>query len=106
MVQELLLTFLVLLVITLIIWLVIEIIKDTKQTCSICGFQPNHYHWIYNKNYCDDCFKKIKESSARQNEIDYKILMRIQEERQKTDKEIKLLTVDREWDWLKKKEMD
>lgn len=107
MAQDILLTFLVLFVITLIIWFVRVIIKDTKQTCSICGFQPNNgYYWIKNKRYCDTCFKKFNESSARQKEIDYLILMRLREERQRTDKEIKLLTVNREWDWLKKKEMD
>lgn len=90
-----------------LIYSLYQLLKHDKSECSICGFQPsNGYYWIKNKRYCDDCFKKFNESSARQKEIDYKILMRIQEERQRKDKEIKLLTVNREWDWLKKKEMD
>jgi len=79
-------------------------IRDSNVKCSICGFQPySGYYWINNQRYCDDCFKAIRECKLTEQEIQYKILMRIKEERQKLIDETKLLTVDTEWDWLKKK---
>jgi hypothetical protein len=79
-------------------------IRNSNEKCSICGFQPNSgYYWINNQRYCNDCFKKIRECKLTEQGTQYKILMRIQEERQKLIEETKLLTVDTEWDWLKKK---
>ena len=61
-----------------------SIFKDSKSSCTICKYQPNGYYWIDNKQYCESCFKAIRESKLTEEETNYKILMHIQESRKKT----------------------